>query len=51
MPIKNLRDFMYHGGFIYSVEVYFLPELLTNAIDLLSGDQDGTLMVPCPPYR
>jgi hypothetical protein len=24
--------------------------LLTKAIDVLSGDQDGTLMVPCPPY-
>ena len=26
-------------------------ELLTNANFLLSGDQEGTLIVPCPPYR
>ena len=26
------------------------PELLTNASRLLSGDQDGTLIVPWPPY-
>jgi transcriptional regulator with GAF, ATPase, and Fis domain len=25
--------------------------LLTNAMRRLSGDQEGTLMVPCPPYR
>src|SRR2546427_13162307 len=25
--------------------------LLTNASRRLSGDQDGTLIVPCPPYR
>ena len=32
--------------------VYFEPvisELLTNAMRLLSGDQDGVLMVPWPP--
>ena len=26
-------------------------ELLTNAIFLLSGDHEGTLIVPWPPYR
>src|SRR5262245_5240029 len=31
--------------------VYLISELLTNAIFLLSGDHDGTLIVPCPPYR
>lgn len=30
---------------------FVIPELLTNAICLLSGDHDGTLIVPCPPYR
>ena len=25
-------------------------ELLTKAMRWLSGDQEGTLMVPCPPY-
>jgi len=29
---------------------YFFPELLTKAMDLLSGDHEGTLIVPCPPY-
>jgi hypothetical protein len=28
-----------------------LHQFETNAMDLLSGDHDGTLMVPCPPYR
>ena len=27
----------------------YLPELLTKAMLLLSGDQEGTLIVPCPP--
>jgi hypothetical protein len=27
-----------------------IPELLTNASRLLSGDQEGTFIVPCPPY-
>jgi hypothetical protein len=26
-------------------------ELLTNAMYRLSGDHEGTLMVPCPPYK
>ena len=30
---------------------YFVSVLLTNAIFLLSGDHDGTLIVPCPPYK
>src|SRR5690606_358699 len=30
---------------------WFLPELLTKAMCLLSGDQELTLIVPCPPYR
>jgi hypothetical protein len=30
---------------------YFLSVLLTKAICLLSGDHDGTLIVPWPPYR
>jgi hypothetical protein len=30
---------------------YSLPELLTKETCLLSGDQEGTLIVPCPPYR
>ena len=30
---------------------HYFPELLTNATDLLSGDHEGTLIVPCPPYK
>ena len=29
----------------------YLSELLTNAIRLLSGDQDGAFNVPCPPNK
>jgi len=28
----------------------FMSELLTKAMRLLSGDQEGTLIVPWPPY-
>ena len=31
---------------------YFdISELLTKAIFLLSGDHEGVLIVPCPPYK
>ena len=29
---------------------YGIAELLTNASRVPSGDHDGTLIVPCPPY-
>src|SRR4030095_5088203 len=31
--------------------IYFESLLLTNAPRLLSGDHEGTLIVPCPPYK
>ena len=42
-----LTQFIIHNS---ELIIYF-PVLLTNAILLLSGDYDGVLMVPCPPYR
>lgn len=29
--------------------LHCISVLLTNAIRVLSGDQDGTFIVPCPP--
>lgn len=43
---KKTSAIICHGGFQKVVFNYFFPELLTNAMDLLSGDQEGTLMVP-----
>jgi len=32
-------------------DIQCLSELLTNAIRLLSGDQEGAFSVPCPPNK
>lgn len=62
---KNLLTFCRNTGTIYFLCTtfkytrlkkrtslsYLLTELLTKAICLLSGDHDGTLIVPWPPYK
>ena len=45
--MERLRDALASRG----PGPYGIPELLTNARRFPSGDHDGTLIVPCPPYR
>ena len=62
--IDKKRLYKFTGLFIYRLNIYLpavlegkivviihfsTPVLLTNAIFLLSGDQLGTLILPCPP--
>lgn len=43
--VRREHHFPQFGAVPHSMAV-----LLTNASILLSGDQEGTLIVPCPPY-
>jgi len=51
LPINFYTFYQLFYAFIpYSKSYFPISELLIKAILLLSGDQDGVFIDPCPPY-